>query len=241
MFENSLVESIPRIRTRSRRFAVGTTLLEAAMLAVIVLVPYLYPQALPGRFLRVPLIAPPPAAPVAPPRAAAAAAVQPENLQRALTAPSRIPTRIFHVAINPPGPVTLGNPGSGPAITGSLPAYGPLTPPPPVHFAQPTGPVHVSSGVAQGQLLAPIRPQYPPIALQARIQGAVLVDATISTKGRIENIRVLSGPPMLIPAAVDAIRQARYRPFLLNGRPVEVQTTIRIVFTLDDHAPRDRT
>jgi protein TonB len=65
-----------------------------------------------------------------------------------------------------------------------------------------------------------------------RVQGTVVVAATISITGRIENLRVLSGSPILVPAAVDAIRQARYRPWTLNGEPVEVETTINIVFSL---------
>jgi protein TonB len=60
----------------------------------------------------------------------------------------------------------------------------------------------------------------------------VVVAATISTTGRIESLRVLSGPPLLVAAATDAIRQARYRPWTLNGEPVEVETTINVVFSL---------
>jgi protein TonB len=86
--------------------------------------------------------------------------------------------------------------------------------------------------VAQGQLLVPIRPVYPAIALASRTQGTVVVAATISKDGRIENLRVVSGPAMLVNAAVQAISQARYRPYLLNNEPVEVETTINVVFRL---------
>jgi protein TonB len=235
MFEDSLVESTGRIRTRSRRYAVGTMLLEAALLAALVLVPYLYPAALPQRLLSISLISPPPATPPGPAQAAAPAA-QPLNLERELVAPSRIPTRIARFATNPPGPpgpITDIGPGKG--NFASVPWLGPANPPPlpPVRLAKPSGPVRISSGVAAGQLLAPIRPQYPPIALAAHIQGTVVVVAAISAAGRIEDLRVVEGPPMLVSAAVDAIRKARYRPFLLNGQPVEVQTTISVRFTLD--------
>jgi protein TonB len=236
MFEDSLVESVGRIRTRSRRYAVGATALEAALVAVIVLVPYLYPAALPPRLLRVPLISPPPAAPSAPPKAATAPVVRPLNLETVLTAPSHTPTQIAHVAISEPqplGPVGM-EPGTGnPA---SVPWLGPAMPPPMPHVrqAKPSGLIRVSSGVAAGQLLAPIRPQYPAIALAAHVQGTVALEATISTTGHIEDVRVISGPPMLIAAAVDAIRQARYRPFLLNGTPVQVETTISVRFTMGE-------
>jgi protein TonB len=77
-----------------------------------------------------------------------------------------------------------------------------------------------------------ITPQYPAIAKAARIQGTVVLQATISKTGSIENLRVVSGPPMLQQAAMDAVRQWRYRPYLLNGDPVEVETTVNVVFNL---------
>ena len=72
---------------------------------------------------------------------------------------------------------------------------------------------------------------YPVIARETGTQGTVVVEATISTTGRIENARAVSGPPLLVHAAVEAVREARYRPFLLNGTPVDVETTIQVVFT----------
>jgi protein TonB len=87
--------------------------------------------------------------------------------------------------------------------------------------------------VAAGQLLTPILPVYPVIAKTARIEGTVIVEATISRTGMIENAHAITGPPLLIPAAITAIAQARYRPYQLNSRPVEVETTIRVVFSLD--------
>jgi len=234
MFEDSLVESVGRIRTRSRRYAIGTTLLEAALVGLVVMIPYLNPAALPQRMLMVPLIAPPPAALPLPQPAASTPTVRPINLATLLTAPTHIPNQISRVAIAAPaplGPIGIG-PGSG--TPGSVPWLGPSqTPPlPQVHLAKPSGPLRVSRGIAAGQLLAPIQPQYPPIALAAHVQGTVVVEATISTSGRIEDAHVLSGPPMLIRAAVDAIQQARYRPFLLNGQPVQVETTISVQFNL---------
>jgi protein TonB len=81
-------------------------------------------------------------------------------------------------------------------------------------------------------LLAPIRPEYPAIARISRTEGSVVVDALISTAGRIESAHVVSGPPMLQASALQAVRDARYRPFLLNGKPTEVSTTITINFRL---------
>jgi protein TonB len=234
MFEDSLVESTGRIRTRSSRYAAGSFVLETALVAVILLIPYLYPDALPRKFLSVPLIAPPPApaAPVAEPQHAAAPA-RSEQFEHTLLAPPTIPTHIPTIVDEaPPGPVT-GIIGASTNPIGALP-IGLSTLPPivPAHPAKPTGPLHVSSGVATGQLIVPIQPRYPAIALATRTQGTVVVAATISTEGRIKSLRVLSGPALLVPAATDAIRQARYRPWQLNGEPVEVETTINVVFSL---------
>ncbi len=85
----------------------------------------------------------------------------------------------------------------------------------------------------QGQLIVPIQPRYPAIAQQARIQGTVVVSALIGTDGRIASLHVLSGSPLLVPAATQAIQRARYRPWTLNGQPVEVETTISVVFSLN--------
>ena len=233
MFEDSLVESVGRIRTRSRRYAVGTTALEAALLAVLVLIPYLYPAALPRKYLSVPLVAPPP--PLAAPAQARLSAARVETLAPQLMAPSRIPSHIVRVADAPPAPIIGIDVGQSAPGVGSAPWLAATAPPPLPHvrLAKPAGPLRVSEGVAQGQLLFPIRPVYPAIAEAAHVHGTVIVGATISTDGRIENLRVVSGPPLLVNAAVDAIRQARYRPFELNGQPVEVQTTISVEFRLD--------
>jgi len=92
--------------------------------------------------------------------------------------------------------------------------------------------VNISGGVAQGLLLEKVPPQFPLDAKQAGVSGTVVLQALIDKEGRISDLKVISGPPMLQDAAVDAVRQWLYRPYLLNGQPVEVNTTINIVFTL---------
>jgi protein TonB len=84
-----------------------------------------------------------------------------------------------------------------------------------------------------GLLLKKTAPVYPPIAKAARVEGMVVLQATISASGTIENLRVVSGHPMLQQAALDAVRYWRYRPYLLNGQPVEVDTTVNVVFSLN--------
>ncbi len=77
-----------------------------------------------------------------------------------------------------------------------------------------------------------INPAYPPLAKQARIAGAVVLQAEISKDGSIQNLHVISGHPMLVPSAIEAVKQWKYKPYILNGEPVEVETTITVNFTL---------
>jgi TonB family protein len=92
--------------------------------------------------------------------------------------------------------------------------------------------VSVSQGVASGLRIKMVPPVYPPLARQAHVQGEVVLDADISRDGVVEELRMVSGHPMLIPAAVDAAKQWRYKPYVLNGKPVAVSTQIIVKFTL---------
>ena len=92
--------------------------------------------------------------------------------------------------------------------------------------------VRVSSGVSSGLLIRRVNPTYPPLARQARIQGVVILQAQISKDGSIENLQLISGHPMLAPAAIEAVKQWKYKPYLLNGEPVEVDTQVQVNFTL---------
>ena len=84
----------------------------------------------------------------------------------------------------------------------------------------------------QGNLIHRVEPVYPPIAKLTGVQGTVLIKALISTDGRIDQAQVVSGSPLLSPAALEAIRQWRYRPYFLNGGPIEVETEITVNFVL---------
>lgn len=92
--------------------------------------------------------------------------------------------------------------------------------------------VRVSSGVTQGMVIRKVNPTYPQIAKTARVQGQVVLQAEISKDGSIENLRVLSGHPLLTQAALDAVKQWKYRPYILNGEPVPVETTVTVIFSL---------
>lgn len=88
------------------------------------------------------------------------------------------------------------------------------------------------SHMNEGNLIRKVRPNYPALARSARIQGTVVLQAMISKQGTIENLTVVTGHPMLVPAAIDAVRQWRYRPYILNNEPVEVETQITVNFSL---------
>jgi len=92
--------------------------------------------------------------------------------------------------------------------------------------------IRVGGNVQQAKLIYGPKPVYPPLAKQARIQGVVRLTAVIGTDGTIQNLQVVSGHPLLIPAALEAVKQWRYQPTLLNGEPVEVITQIDVNFTL---------
>jgi protein TonB len=92
--------------------------------------------------------------------------------------------------------------------------------------------IAISSGVIAGLKIGGVNPTYPPIARAARISGTVVLQATISKQGTIQNLRVISGPPMLTQSALEAVKTWRYKPYDLNGEPVEVETTVNVVFNL---------
>jgi periplasmic protein TonB len=127
----------------------------------------------------------------------------------------------------PPGGPGAGDPNGVANLfgNGTRPVL-PVVAPPPV-----VAPVRISH-MREGDLVRKILPTYPPLAHSAGIQGQVVLQAVISKQGIIENLRVLAGHPMLVPAAIEAVRQWRYRPYVLNNEPVEVETQITVNFSL---------
>jgi TonB family protein len=112
------------------------------------------------------------------------------------------------------------------SVTGSAPA------PSASADATPPARIRVGGGVMQAKLVSQPIPTYPPEAKEARIQGVVKLNATIAKDGTIQHLEVMSGHPMLVQAALDAVKQWVYQPTLLNGQPVEVMTEVDVNFTL---------
>ena len=92
--------------------------------------------------------------------------------------------------------------------------------------------LRVSQGVSQGLLVKRVQPSYPPQALQMRVQGTILLEASIAKDGSVTNVKALNGEPILTRSAVTAVRQWKYKPYLLDGEPVEIQTQITVNFNL---------
>ncbi len=240
MFEGSLVESRGLVVSETQRWtALGSLTLQLAVAGLLIAIPLLRPQALPvladAPRLELPLpIKPPQAQPRAEGGPATGMSVPATGPQMAATRRFVLPVvgaPEFEPAPSVEGNLRMGSGGAGPL--GDLAAVG-TGPGPSVTVVRPkpSGPVAVSGGVTEGMLMAPIRPAYPAIARAAGVQGKVVMEAVISKAGRIESLRALSGPEMLRQAAMTAVQAARYRPYLLSGEPVEVQTTITVVFTL---------
>jgi len=164
---------------------------------------------------------------------------------RPFRAPSRIPDGVA-MLIEEPGPALTMGASSGQAIPASgipglLPGSGspvvlPMAPPKPVAAAQAEPPekrvYRVGGQVRPPMLIHEVKPLYPALARQARIQGTVRLEAVITREGLIESLRLHGGHPLLAPAALDAVRQWRYRPATLNGHPVDVALSIDVHFTL---------
>jgi protein TonB len=125
------------------------------------------------------------------------------------------------------GGVAGGIPGGSlGGVVGGLPSAPPPPPPPP------SAPVRVGGSIKTPQKTRDIKPVYPPIAQSARVQGIVIIEATIGPDGSVRDAKVLRGQPLLNEAALEAVRQWKYTPTLLNGVPVPVIMTVTVTFTL---------
>jgi periplasmic protein TonB len=235
MFEDSTFESTGRIKTRSRRWMFAALGLNGSILVMLVLVPLIYPDALPSHFIP-PLLVVPAAPHPDPPQPVRVRAAAPhdysEMMGRQLIAPTIIPIGIKK--FTGPEPAFASNLADlGPGIPGG--DGSPFGKAQPATIVRPPVPasVHLPSKFVEGFLIYKSIPQYPAIAKSAGQQGTVVLQATISKSGTIENLQVISGAPMLQQAAIDAVKTWRYRPYLLNEQPVEVETTVNVIFKLE--------
>ena len=244
MFEDSLLESGGRLSTKRGMTTTISFVLQIALVGILVLIPLLYTEALPKQQLMTFLVAPPPPPPPPPPPAAVpqrvVKVVQTDIINGELRTPTKIPKKVEMIKEEEAPPPVMSAAGVVGGVPGGVPGgqmggvIGGIISSTPVAVPKVATPqrVRVSQGVSQGLLIHRVQPMYPPLARQARIQGTVVLQAEISKDGTIENLRLISGHPMLAPSAIEAVKQWRYKPYFLNGEPVAVETQITVNFTL---------
>jgi protein TonB len=239
MFEDSLMESQNRLSSPNQRWTTLASLaFQCTIAAGMIALPLLHPDVLHLRAdpptITLPLKPPMPRVP----HLEATRSTNTSFMSTAMPAPGTPVPKLRNLgSLNstvddtPPstsigsmsGPGEIPGVGISPSGTGTRVTLAP---------APAAGPIHISRGVSAGLLLAPIRPVYPPIAISTRTEGVVIIEAIISKSGHIESAHATSGPPLLRSAALEAIRSARCSPYLLNGQPTEVETTITVNFKL---------
>ncbi len=243
MFEEMVVSS-PNPKKTNKPWTVFVSMLfQVAFLSILILIPLIYTEALPKTMMATMLTAPPPPPPPPPPPAPAQVVhVKPQaHLMDAgkLMAPKVIPKEVKIIkedaepdmsAIGMTGGVPGGVAGGsmGGVLGGVIGGMGVAPPKPKLG-----GPLKVGGNVQAARIVNRVQPVYPPLARQTRISGTVRLHAIIGKDGTIQSLEVLSGHPLLQQAALDAVRQWRYQPTLLNGDPVDVDTTIDVIFSLN--------
>jgi protein TonB len=243
LFAEAMLEDSPtRPARRVGDFVVSATV-QALFLAVLLLIPLYFTEAIDvHQFNRTLVVAPPPA-PAPPPPPRLARSVAPKRRALAVVAklvmPRVIPNRVARPSEEPsgndlaaaivpdagvPGGIPGGQPGGviGGALTGAAP-------PPPIDSA-PKGPIRIGRGVKQPRLIFGPDPVYPVLARQARISGAVVIDAVIDTQGNVVEMRTVSGQPILALAAMEALRHWKYEPTILGGEAIPVELLVTLTF-----------
>jgi protein TonB len=250
MFEQSLLENAARGGWKKALAVVISIMFQVSLLMILVVMPLIFPESVPkiAEAAKTWLLPQPPPRPIpvrviGPRPQGASSRFRPLLEIPPIQVPTGIPDKISMTpdpaSPDDPFPVSLALPGNGAAgpfqIPG-LPAGGggpPEAPPRPVRpeKEQTKGPVVIGT-LDPARVSNRVQPIYPTLARQARIQGVVLLEAIIGKTGSLEKLRVLSGHPLLVQAALDAVNQWRYRPTVLDGEPVEVITTVEVHFTL---------
>jgi protein TonB len=231
MFEQSLVISSRHSIAPQRRWSTAAAAaLEATVLSVLVLYPLLHPAAMSQLFTpRAPApiftvsASPPPS--VRAVSQSSAVAVMTESVLRQ---PTSIPPRVAQG--NDVAPPTNPIAACGLNCTPLGVQHGMGEVPPPIAPPRPVS--RIISKLDPGQIIRRLEPAYPPLAKVARVQGDVVLRAVISRAGEIENLQIVSGNSMLAKAAFEAVQQWKFRPYILNGLPVEVETQITVRFVL---------
>lgn len=237
MFDEMVVSGKPgeMARTRKPWSVTVSVILQAAVLGALLLIPLIYTQTLPNAMLSTFLVAPPPPAPPPPPaQTVVKQQVKPKTFAVSpAVAPTMIPKKIEIAKDEPPPAVAApdvgGVPGGTGGVVGGIGAG--AAPPPPPRPATPAR-IRVGGAVQAASLVKQVKPEYPPIAKSAHVSGTVTLRAIIAKDGSVEQLQFVSGPPLLMASAMSAVKEWKYKPTTLNGQPVEVDTTVQVVFSL---------
>jgi periplasmic protein TonB len=238
-------------KTRKPLTVVASLVMHVVIGATLLIIPLVFPETLSESMQQLTfLVAPPPPPPPPPPAPTAATPKQVKRVVEAGTFRARveIPKGIKMVVDDGPPPDTAvggivgGVPGGVPGgeiggviggvIGGAPTSVAPPPPPPPPAAPKPPQRVRIGGNVQQANLIREVQPSYPLLAKQARIQGAVVLEAIINEQGSVENLRIINGHPLLTQAALDAVKQWKYKPTVINGEPVEVVTKVTVNFHL---------
>jgi len=245
----------PPVRSRRQQFMtlVASIFAHVTIVGALLIMPLMYftdqlPQP-PDMLAFVVVSAPPPPPPPPPPPAAAAPQRAQPVKQRAA------PTQVARAAVAPPAPVEAPSEITAPSavpladvpmrelagleggiaggiaggvVGGVMPAPPPLPPPPPA----PAKPVRIGGAIAEPRLVHRVNPEYPPIAISARKEGVVILEATVDANGSVSDVRLLRSEPLLDRAAIDAVKQWRYAPLQLNGQAHPFILTVTVSFSL---------
>ncbi len=236
MFDELIVSGNTAEMQHTRKpWSVGlAVIIQSAILGAILLIPLIYTQSLPTAMINTFLVAPPPPAPPPPPQQAVVKQVQTKTFAvNRMVAPTMIPKQVEFVKDEaPPSVATSDTPGVQGGTGDVLGGIGTgAAPPPPPPSATPDR-IKVGGEVQSASLVKKVTPQYPSIAKAAHVSGTVTLRAIISKDGSIEKVEYVSGPSLLMASAMTAVREWKYRPTMLNGQPVEVDTTVQVVFSL---------
>lgn len=237
MFDQ-LVESTSKNKTNKVWSVWLSAGIQALILGILILIPLIYTSALPKALMTTFLVAPPPPPPPPPPAAVVKVIKQPKFIQPdKMQAPTIIPKKIVMIKEEPQpdvgvtGGVPGGVPGGSAAgVLGGIIGGATGLPAPP----KPVERIRIGGNVMAGRIVHQVMPTYPPIAKIAHASGTVVLHAIIDKDGSIQELQYISGPALLKQSALDAVRQWRYEPYRLNGVPVQVDTTISVVFNLGE-------
>jgi periplasmic protein TonB len=250
LFAEAMLENSPTKPPRRVGDFVLSATVQLLFLAVLLLLPLYFSEAIDIHQLNKTLLAAPPPAPPPPPPPASARSVAPRpralSVEGKLLTPRIIPKQVVRMSEEPGGNELAADIVSGEGVPGGVPGGQPggviggilssVASPVPVPIdSAPKGPIRIGKGLKAPRVIFGPDPEYPLLARQSRVSGAVVIDAVIDTQGNVVQMRTVSGSPLLVLAAMQALHQWKYEPTIIGGQAFPVQLLVTITFELKDH------